>query len=886
MSGTLRITSTDIQRVYVVGAVATSSFTIPWPFFSLDDVAVYIDGELQTRGTDFDIVAIEADDIGYLGGTVVTVAPVTNARVALQRATPITRESDFPRGSSLSIDVLNRDLDKLTAIAQELQYQIGRAIRLTDHDSTNPALYLPDTTADRAGLLIGFNADGTDLALIAATGDASIITDPTKVPMTRQINAGAGLAGGGNLSSDRELWLATSGVTAGTYPLATVTVDAYGRVTSAAAGSGGGLGDVPSTRAIATAAPLTGGGTLAGDLSLGMADSGVTAGSYVNPTITVDAKGRVTAASANPSGSGVATSRQILAGTGLTGGGDLPVDRTLSLANTAVTPGTYANAQITVDQQGRITAASVSAASASLPWINVIDYGATGDGTTDDTSAVEDAINALPTRGVLYFPAGKYVLTAQLTIALGAAGKIAVMGDGPGQTVLSWTNLAASRGISVTSNAGNYWIEQASPSTTIFFRDLCLETLKVNDGTAISMNGGSLEGRPMIGPLFENIVIRGYQPIYNWAYGLDLLDCSNTDIQRSFIYQGGPGNVAGVAVSIRSTDASTDAVDHHIDGLVVLYGNTGVQIGSNCEGVHIVNSSLIAMNYGVYWDAASAESLLALVNNHISVRTRCVYMRNVKDSQINGNSFFNAGGHTDFAAIDMEACGNATVIGNTTAGTGAGTEQGFLFRGSSDPVAVANNVFRDIAGTAIWCVSGSSNVKVTNNNQARVGQYYLDQGSENTFRGGFRGARTVVTASQSQSIGSGDSVSLATLFSASTEEYDTDNFIASGRVTIPSGKSITKVRITVNVAVTGSGLSGNAQLIISKNGTILWAGGPRQEAPPYNGGSTAMQVTTGVIQVSAGDYFEPHLANTTGNTVSVVSGDNRAACWMAVEAVD
>lgn len=100
MSGTVRITSTDIQRVYVVGAVATSSFTIPWPFFSLDDVAVYIDGELQTRGTDFDIVAIEADDIGYLGGTVVTVAPVTNARVALQRATPITRESDFPRGSA------------------------------------------------------------------------------------------------------------------------------------------------------------------------------------------------------------------------------------------------------------------------------------------------------------------------------------------------------------------------------------------------------------------------------------------------------------------------------------------------------------------------------------------------------------------------------------------------------------------------------------------------------------------------------------------------------------------------------------------------------------------------------------------------------------------
>lgn len=63
---------------------------------------------------------------------------------------------------------------------------------------------------------------------------------------------------------------------------------------------------------------------------------------------------------------------------------------------------------------------------------NVKDFGAIGDGATDDTAAIQAAIDSIPSiGGSIYFPAGRYKATSTITIE---SKTVSFYGDGSGQT--------------------------------------------------------------------------------------------------------------------------------------------------------------------------------------------------------------------------------------------------------------------------------------------------------------------------------------------------------------------------------------------------------------------------------------------------------------------
>ena len=88
---------------------------------------------------------------------------------------------------------------------------------------------------------------------------------------------------------------------------------------------------------------------------------------------------------------------------------------------------------------------------------NVRDYGALGNGSTDDTTAIQTAINtAATTGGVVYFPRGVYNLTSSLTYSAPAGSdpnyRVHFIGEGVGASIIK--QVGAGNGLTIAGYSG------------------------------------------------------------------------------------------------------------------------------------------------------------------------------------------------------------------------------------------------------------------------------------------------------------------------------------------------------------------------------------------------------------------------------------------------
>ena len=158
----MTISTTTIKNSYS-GNGSTSVFNYTFKITDEDHIQVIIRSASGTETTKTKTTHYTVSGVGNSGGGQVTFTsgniPTNTETVVLRRSTPQTQGLDLIENDPMPADNIENAFDKVTLIAQELQEQIDRSIKVSKTSTiTNPEL-TSDAT-QRAGKLLGFDSNG------------------------------------------------------------------------------------------------------------------------------------------------------------------------------------------------------------------------------------------------------------------------------------------------------------------------------------------------------------------------------------------------------------------------------------------------------------------------------------------------------------------------------------------------------------------------------------------------------------------------------------------------------------------------------------------------------------------------------------------------------
>ena len=285
-------------------------------------------------------------------------------------------------------------------------------------------------------------------------------------------------------------------------------------------------------------------------------------------------------------------------------------------------------------------------ASGPSDWINVkTEYGATGDGTTNDTTAIQNALNAASTgpRRWVYMPQGTYLVTG-----LTMTGRVYIFGAGKGATIIKSATNAAILTTAADANALGGTISHLTIQGTVTAGS-SQTCLNVTDATAI-----------------QGVVVDDVRIEDCGGFGLNtgkVFSSTFRDIKAT--------NCAGYPINYDSGNQPSNVFYNIYAGTLRAGAVTGFRIRAGefvCHGCNGIDNSIASSRWmsigkkaGVDGDATNVPATAILYDSNIeSFQAYGVYLYYNSNIEIHGRTFIISDGTAGAIGVYFELNGDGS----------------------------------------------------------------------------------------------------------------------------------------------------------------------------------------------------------------------------------
>jgi hypothetical protein len=380
---------------------------------------------------------------------------------------------------------------------------------------------------------------------------------------------------------------------------------------------------------------------------------------------------------------------------------------------------------------GRFGAPAVAAyVAAKGAIVSVKNYGAVGDGVTDDTAAVTAAFNAVRTvGGSLYFPAGKYALAANIPVTLGANATLAVFGAGADITQLVW------------AAGGGLTINLPGEANAVHVRDMTFVTGAngTGNGLALNLTIGSVPWPNSPQSDVSNVTFRGTDwyagQTHYWGscVAIDrLTQVSFFNVLMTGHTEAGTYTTTGFGLALTATSAVPGVV-YNLDSCTFNNMGVGISYGNWIQGVAAVNCNFTGCAIGINAPAGTGEAQLSIANSQFNCSTAINLQIALFAVQIASSLFIvpPAG-----AAIQTVGEAQLTIIGNSFGSSTASNVTGtgiVVSSGSQLGGTIVGNSFYDLPQSGVSLGAGSGGILVGSNTFVNCPTPISDAGTGNVI---------------------------------------------------------------------------------------------------------------------------------------------------------